>query len=97
ILIIYLAATLVMENMLSLGMLYAFLSYKSRFVTSVDNLINQFIDFKLLDIHFDRLSDVVYAESTDALYSEPQKIVNEKEIKKVVGKIQVINLSYRYG
>lgn len=51
ILVIYFAATAVMGNLISLGMLYAFISYKGRFISAMDSLITQWIEFKMLNLH----------------------------------------------
>ena len=50
-LVIYIAATAVMQDAMSLGMLYAFISYKIRFTDSMDSLIDQWIEFKMIDLH----------------------------------------------
>jgi ATP-binding cassette subfamily B protein RaxB len=43
IIIIYLAAQLVTINLFSIGMLYAFMSYKAKFITAADSLINNWL------------------------------------------------------
>ena len=48
-----------MSNAFSIGMLYAFMSYKNRFIASADSLINQCLEFKMLRVHLDRLADIV--------------------------------------
>jgi len=63
ILIIYLAAKLVTINLFSIGMLYAFISYKAKFIEATDSLINNWLEFKLLRVHLDRLADIVFTKS----------------------------------
>ena len=63
IIIIYLAAISVIDSMISLGMLFAFISYKQRFLGSMDSLITQIIEFKMMGLHLQRLSDIVLAET----------------------------------
>lgn len=63
ILIIYLAAKLVTINLFSIGMLYAFISYKAKFIDATDSLINNWLEFKLLRVHLDRLADIVFTKS----------------------------------
>lgn len=63
ILVIYFAAMAVMGNIISLGMLYAFMAYKGRFITSMDSLIVQWIEFKMLDLHLNRLADIAYSKA----------------------------------
>lgn len=87
--IIYLAANMVMGDLLSLGMLYAFISYKMNFIGSVDNLVNHAIQFKMLDLHLERLADIVKTKK------EP-RIENNSEKKLVTGRVEVINLGFKF-
>lgn len=63
IVIIYLAAHLVTINLFSIGMLYAFMSYKGKFINATDSLINNWLEFKMLRVHLDRLADIVFTSS----------------------------------
>ena len=69
ILIVYFAALAVMGNLMSVGMLYAYISYKTRFVGAMDNLINTWFEFRMLELHLNRMSDIVFTktESTPSL------------------------------
>ncbi|MEP5764316.1 MAG: peptidase domain-containing ABC transporter [Halieaceae bacterium] len=60
ILVVYFAATAVMGNVISLGMFFAFMSYKRRFVDSMDSLITQIIEIKMLGVHLQRISDIAF-------------------------------------
>lgn len=62
ILVVYLAANYVLESLFSVGMLYAFLSYKRQFVAAAEGLITQIFQFKMLNVHLDRLADIVHAQ-----------------------------------
>lgn len=55
---IYLAIRMVMDGRLSLGMVFAFQSYKMSFVGAAVRLIEQLASYKLLDVHLGRLSDI---------------------------------------
>lgn len=96
ILVIYFAATAVMGNVISLGMLYAFMNYKGRFISSVDSLITQWIEFKMLGLYLDRLADIAFTEPEEVLAEEMDVELNYVN-KNIIGKIEVKNLSYRYG
>jgi ATP-binding cassette, subfamily B, bacterial CvaB/MchF/RaxB len=110
IIVIYFAATAVMGNIISVGMLYAFLSYKSRFIGSMDSLIAKWIEFKMLSLYLNRLADIAFTEPEDidahildAEFESGNNNVTEKDIvplntsNTIIGKIEVKNLSYRYG
>jgi len=105
IVVVYFAATAVMGNMISLGMLYAFMSYKSRFISSMDSLITQWIEFNMLGLHLNRLADIAFTapenSETDINSAidetgtfNPTRLIQPAFI---VGKIEVKNLGYRYG
>ena len=61
--VVYLAAHLVMLNTFSIGMLFAFMSYKGRFVSATASLIDKWIEFKLLHVHLARLEDILFTKS----------------------------------
>ena len=67
ILIIYLGARAVMSADLSVGMLTAFLAYKSQFVTRFTNLIDQIFAWRLLDLQLERLSDIALAQKEERI------------------------------
>jgi ATP-binding cassette subfamily B protein RaxB len=69
--VVFIAALLVLDTALTVGMLFAFMSYKSRFVGACDGLINMFIQFKMLDVHLSRLSDIV---KTAPEFSSEEKV-----------------------
>lgn len=60
--VIYIAATLVIDNTLTVGMMLAFIAYKTRFISALDSVVNTFIELSMLDVHFARLSDIVFAK-----------------------------------
>lgn len=91
-LVIYFAATAVMGNIFSVGMLYAFLSYKNRFVGAMDALIATWIEMKMLGLHLDRLSDIVFTET-----EEQEEFMPGCSSSRIAGKIEVRNLSFQYG
>ena len=66
---IYVAIQLAMDATMTLGMVFAFQAYKQNFMGTVVRLIDQVMNFKLLDVHLERLSDIVFA--TPDWLSEP--------------------------
>lgn len=79
ILVVYLAAIAVMANTMSLGMVFAFMSYKQRFTSAVDSLINQLIELKMVGLHLQRISDIAFtrkeASTSDAgVVNTPRKV-----------------------
>ena len=61
VLIFWLGAREVMDGGFSIGMLLAFVAYKLVFTSRLANLIDKFTEFKLLDLHGERVADVALA------------------------------------
>jgi ATP-binding cassette subfamily B protein RaxB len=91
ILIVYLGALLVMDNAFSVGMLFAFVSYKSSFSGRVASLIDKFVQVKMLRLHGERLADIVL----EAPERNPTPQHVEREPRDLT--IEVRNLSFRYA
>jgi ATP-binding cassette subfamily B protein RaxB len=58
-LLVFLGATAVMTQDLTIGLLLAFLAYRTSFVSSASALIDQIQQWRLVGVHLDRLSDIV--------------------------------------
>ncbi len=56
--VIYFAAVMVMGNSLTVGMVLAFIAYKQQLTQRFANLIEQIIQFKMMRLHLDRISDI---------------------------------------
>ena len=65
VLVIYLGASMVLDGSFSIGMLYAFISYKGQFAQKTSTLIEQIIEFRMLGLHLSRLSDIALTEKED--------------------------------
>ena len=96
ILIIFFAAMAVMDNIFTVGMLYAFISYKSRFIGAMDGLIANWIEFKMLDLHFERLADIVFTEK-DALTHSSLSSVDSTPVESIKGNLTFTDMRYRYS
>lgn len=60
--VIWIGAILAMKNVFSVGMLIAYLAYKDQFSQRVSGLIDKWVEFRMLRLHGERLSDIVLAE-----------------------------------
>lgn len=90
VIVVTLAARMVIAgDGFSVGMLFAFLSFRQTFTDRLNALIAQAIQFRLLNLHLDRLGDVVQAApdvpDTHLPAPPPQ------------GAIELRNVSFRYG
>jgi ATP-binding cassette subfamily B protein RaxB len=86
--VIYLGALQVLNNQLTIGMLFAFVAYKQQFIDKAVRLVEKGIEFRMLDLHLERLADIVQAKPEhDAPIRRPPP----------AGRIEARNLSFRYG
>lgn len=76
VIVIWLAALLVMEGKFSVGMLYAFLGFKLLFLTRVINLIDKWNDFRMLDLHAERIADIALAEAEGSKPQMPGEVAS---------------------
>lgn len=60
--VIYLAAHAVLAGSLTVGMLFAFLSYRSHFTERLRSLVDQWLNLRAMTTHLDRLADIWFAE-----------------------------------
>lgn len=90
VLVIYIAARLVLDGQgFSVGMLFAFLSFRQTFTDRAMGLVNQIMEFRFLRLYLDRLSDIV-ATPAETGVAAPALV-------QVQGHIRVKNVSFRYG
>jgi len=60
--VIWLGAALVLDQAFSIGMLFAFVSYKSQFESRMSSLIDAAVDFKMLELYTSRVADIALTE-----------------------------------
>jgi len=89
IVIVYLAATAAIEGNMTIGMITAFLAYKSQFEQKLIELLNKWMTFRLLDVHLERVADIALTEK-EAHLSIPS---NQQKFE---GRITLRNLSFKY-
>ncbi len=89
ILVVWMAALLVLGNVFSVGMMLAFIAYKSQFTSRISALIDTGVDLRMLRLHSERLADIVLTppEETRAL-RDPDEIHPS---------LSIGNLNFRYG
>ena len=89
--LLWAGALMVMDNALSIGMLFAALAYKDQFSTRAGNLINQTIALNMLRLQAERLADIVLNETED---DQPRCLT---EIGNLPPVIEMVNVSFRYA
>ncbi len=95
ILVIYFGAKLILAEgggLFTVGMLFAFMSYRQSFTDAVISLFNKFIEFRLLGLHLERIADIAQAAPEDVGLDDIMP-----EMTDLNGEIEVRNLSFRYS
>uniref|UniRef100_UPI001EE09CAB peptidase domain-containing ABC transporter n=1 Tax=Xenorhabdus bovienii TaxID=40576 RepID=UPI001EE09CAB len=90
IIILWLGASLVMNNQMTLGMFIAFNAYRGQFSERASNLIDMVLQLRMLSLHNERITDIVL--------SEPEKQVPTRQIC-ISGEpidLTISNLYYQY-
>jgi ATP-binding cassette, subfamily B, bacterial CvaB/MchF/RaxB len=88
---IWMGVGLVITGGFSIGMVYAYIAYKSQFTQKAASLIDQAIAFRMLGLHLERLSDIA---RTDEDFGFSGNDLMETELK---GKIELKDITYRYS
>ncbi len=93
VIVIWMAAILVMEGQFSVGMLYAFIGFKLLFLMRINNLIEKWNEFRMLDLHAERIADIALTEPEAGMAS----IASVAPATDVTVHIQANDLGYAYG
>jgi len=89
VIVVYLAALAVIAGDLSVGMLFAFLAYKTQFTNRTAALIDKLIEVKMTRLHLDRLADIALTEQEQEGSPQPSRQLS--------GNLSVRELSFRYA
>ncbi|MDI1261313.1 peptidase domain-containing ABC transporter [Aquabacterium sp.] len=92
-LVIYLAARMILDEQFSIGMLVAFLAYKSQFLQRASELLERVINLRLLKLQGERLADIVLTEP------EPPSPAQAEASLKTDGPmtLSLRNVTFRYA
>ncbi|MGB7007401.1 MAG: peptidase domain-containing ABC transporter [Pseudolabrys sp.] len=88
---IYLAARLALSNSLTIGMIFAFMSYKQHFIEKAVQLVEKALDFRILELHLDRLADIALSPLERG---HDQLLDYTRQIE---GRIELRNVSFHYA
>lgn len=99
VLVIYLAAIMVMANSLTVGMVLAFIAYKGQLTSRFANLIEQIIQFKMMRLHLDRISDIALTDQEanregDSVYLASDNSSEENQFK---SQFSLENICFSYS
>jgi ATP-binding cassette, subfamily B, bacterial CvaB/MchF/RaxB len=88
---IYLAARLALGNTLTVGMIFAFISYRQQFTEKAAFLVEQALDFRILELHLERLADIARSP-LERGHDRPLAYTRQ-----IQGQIELRNVFFRYA
>lgn len=91
ILFVYIAIRLAFDAKLSVGMIFAFQAYKDQFLGAGMRLVEQAINFKIIQVHLTRISDIALSRIEDDGRDPSNDVPNYAE------GIELRNIRHRYG
>lgn len=91
IVVIWLAVGFVIDGGFSVGMVFAYIAYKTQFLQRSASLIDQAIAFRMLGLHLERLSDIALADQdVSVAAAAPPRV-------ELQGRIELSNVRFRYS
>jgi ATP-binding cassette subfamily B protein RaxB len=91
VIVIWLAALAVMDAKFSIGMLFAFISYKDQFSQRMASLVDKLFEFKMLRLHAERVADILLAKI------EQDNFTHEVDPAGITPSIELRQLTFRYS
>lgn len=92
---VYLALSFAMASELTVGMVFAFQAYKQQFLDAAMRLVEQAINFRLLDVHLNRIADIALNRTEDLAEGTGQRPTGASVTASPA--IELRNVWYRYG
>lgn len=90
ILTVYIAASATIAGHMTVGAVTAFLAYKGQLEQRLIALVEQWINWRLLDVHLERVSDI-------ALHDREQNIDAPILQRRLEGRVDLIDVKFRYA
>src|SRR5918998_433078 len=88
---VYLAARLALANSLTVGMIFAFMSYRQHFTEKAVQLVEKALEFRILGLHLERLSDIALSP-LEAGHDRPLAYA-----RPIQGRIEMRRVFFRYS
>ena len=88
---VYLGVSLVLSGDMSLGMLFAFQAYKGQFLDASMRLIEQLLNYKIMQVHLGRVADIALSKQEDA---NSVGNVDQPDFSQT---LEIRNVHFRYG
>ena len=89
-LMLYFGAMQIMSGHMTLGMFMAFQAYAVQFSTRARSIVTQVFAYKTLDLHLERIGDIVHADPESHLEGS-------MPVSTITGEIEVRDIDFRYA
>lgn len=93
ILLIYVAAKMVMAGQFTIGMIFAFMAYKQNFTEKASALVEKAIEFRMLGLHLERVSDIVHTSQEELNTT----LGGPLESPPLTGALEIKDVHYQYA
>ncbi len=80
----------IIDNLMSVGMLYAFVAYRGRFTSAAQGLFETLINWRVMDLHSERVAEI-------ALTPVETGLTGGLTDRPVDGGFEIKNLAFRYA
>lgn len=91
VIVIWIAGVAVLDQKFSVGMLFAFISYKDQFSQRMASLIDKIFEFQMLRLHGERIADIIMSPAESNLMGE------EIDAKSFYPSIELRDIKFRYS
>lgn len=89
---VWFGASMVMNGQFSVGVLMAFIAYKTQFTARVSSLVDHLFELHMIQLHSERLADIVIRPTEEEHIRIHSKVIPAREAN-----IEIIGLKYRYS
>jgi ATP-binding cassette subfamily B protein RaxB len=95
--IVWAGALAVLDSKLTVGMLFAFLSYKDQFTQRVAALVDRLCEWRVLRLHAERVADIIHQEPEIGSNQATETIGDIDPQAAIRGDIELLNVGFRHG
>jgi len=88
---VWLAVGLVIKGGFSLGMVFAYMAYKTQFLQRAASFVDQAIAFRMLGLHLERLADIALTDPDRSVAQQSRRAAS------LLGRIELRNIHFRYS
>ncbi len=99
VIVVYVGAKAALAGEMTVGLLFAFLAYRQNFTDRIAGLIGKAVEFRMLNLHLERLSDIIHTPTEEGLGASGDDLaLSDEQGQPEMGlAIELRNASFRYS